>query len=96
MTPPSACVCGGRATSSAAGIEERTASRDLKALVDVGLLAWEASKGRFYRASGPLRELSSESGDAELSLTIPIPGSSTASDRSCLEALTDHVSADAD
>ena len=55
-------------------IEERTASRDLKALVDVGLLVAEGNtKGRFYRASGPLRELSSESRRRRAQLDDPYP-----------------------
>ena len=56
------------------GIEERTASRDLKALVDVGLLAAEGNtRGRFYLASGALRRLASESRRRRAQLEDPYP-----------------------
>lgn len=55
-------------------IEERTASRDLKALVDAGLLLAEGNtKGRFYLASGPVRGLASESRRRRAQLDDPYP-----------------------
>ena len=55
-------------------IEERTASRDFKALVDVGLLeARGNTRGRFYIAAGPIAELAAASRRRRQRLTDPYP-----------------------
>lgn len=56
------------------GIEARTASRDLKALVDAGLLDPRGNtKGRFYVAGGPVRDLRIESRRRRTTLADPYP-----------------------
>ena len=56
------------------GIEERTASRDLKQLVDAGLLeAQGQTKGRFYVAAGPVRDLGLAAKKQRAPLIDPYP-----------------------
>lgn len=56
------------------GIEERTATRDLKSLVDAGLLEPQGNtRGRHYVASGPVVALASESRRRRATLDDPYP-----------------------
>ncbi len=56
------------------GIEERTASRDLAALVTAGLLEAQGNtRGRFYTAAGPIREVATESRRRRPRLIDPYP-----------------------
>lgn len=56
------------------GIEDRTASRDLRALVDAGLLeARGQTKGRFYLADGRVRDLATEVRVSRAQLIDPFP-----------------------
>ncbi len=56
------------------GIEERTATRDLKSLVDAGLLvAHGATRGRFYTASGRLLAVRNETRHQRKPLDDPYP-----------------------
>lgn len=56
------------------GIEERTATRDLKALVDAGLLEAKGNtRGRHYIAAGRLRKLAGESRKRRSTLHDPYP-----------------------
>ena len=57
------------------GIEERTATRDLNALVHAGLLEGRgATKGRFYVAAGRVRALARDSRQRRARLADPYPG----------------------
>ena len=57
------------------GIEERTATRDLRALVDAGLLAAEGhTRGRTYSAAGAVAEVRRELRAARQPLDDPYPG----------------------
>lgn len=56
------------------GVEERTATRDLKALTDAGLLAAHGqTKGRYYVAAGEVREMHEDSRRSAPPSSIPIP-----------------------
>lgn len=56
------------------GIEERTATRDLKALVDADLLMPKGNtRGRHYVAAGPVRKLAAESRRRRTQLRDPYP-----------------------
>jgi len=56
------------------GVEERTATRDLRALVDVGLLSAKGNtRGRFYLASGDLMALRDEARARRARLEDPYP-----------------------
>lgn len=57
------------------GVEERTATRDLKALVDAGLLVAEGNtRGRIYRAAGAVAEVHRELRSRREQLVDPYPG----------------------
>lgn len=56
------------------GIEQRTASRDFKHLVEAGLLAAQGqTKGRFYVADGPVREVGLAAKRRRAPLVDPYP-----------------------
>lgn len=56
------------------GIEERTASRDLKALVDAGLLEpMGNTRARYYLAAGEIRDLRAASREGRRALNDPYP-----------------------
>lgn len=56
------------------GVEERTATRDLKALADAGLLAAHGqTKGRYYVAAGEVREMREDSRRRRATLVDPYP-----------------------
>lgn len=56
------------------GLEDRTATRDLKELVDAGLLtAFGQTKGRYYLAAGDVKELRSASTRRRARLVDPYP-----------------------
>ncbi|ANC32163.1 Fic family protein [Isoptericola dokdonensis] len=57
-----------------AGIEEQTASRDLRALVAAGLLeAHGQTRGRYYTATGPLRAIGHDIRSGRPALADPYP-----------------------
>lgn len=57
-----------------AGIEDRTASRDLKSLVDAGLLdPFGQTRGRYYVAGAPIRALRQRIREARVPLSDPYP-----------------------
>ena len=56
------------------GVEHRTATRDLKELVDVGLLeAQGQTRGRYYVAGAPIRQLRRRIREARRPLFDPYP-----------------------
>ncbi len=58
-----------------AELEERTATRDLGRLVDIGLLeARGATRGRYYIAAGPLQDVRAEARASREPLYDPYPG----------------------